>query len=109
MKKYVTKVRRGHSKGCRRPRSNRKACRRSSEATTRAVEGQRATARPDGGQASTRADSALEPRRSSRNVEVRELHEEDFLSAEKEGDKGYDFESNGERALEGYGEEELET
>ncbi|GFY85193.1 hypothetical protein Acr_03g0019670 [Actinidia rufa] len=58
------------------------------------------------------ADSALELRRSSRNVEVRELHEEDFPSdqeAEEEGDEEYDFESDGERVLEGYGEEELKT
>ena len=60
----------------------------------------------------TRANGALEPRRSSRNVEVREFHEEDFLSdqeTEDEGDEEYDFESDGERVLEGYGEEELET
>ncbi|GFY89319.1 late embryogenesis abundant (LEA) hydroxyproline-rich glycoprotein family [Actinidia rufa] len=58
------------------------------------------------------ADNVLEPRRSSRNVEVRELREEDFLSKqemEEEGDEEYDFESDGKRVLEGYGEEELET
>ncbi|GFS33428.1 HAT transposon superfamily protein [Actinidia rufa] len=57
-------------------------------------------------------DSALEPRRSYRNVEVREFHEEDFQSdqeTEEEGDEEYDFESDEERVLEGYGEEELET
>ncbi|GFZ18507.1 HAT transposon superfamily protein [Actinidia rufa] len=56
-------------------------------------------------------DSALEPRRSYRNVEVRELHEEDFLSdqeTEEEGDEEYEFESDEERVLEGYGEEDLE-
>ncbi|XP_057462414.1 uncharacterized protein LOC130752621 [Actinidia eriantha] len=58
------------------------------------------------------ADSALEPRRSCRNVEVRELHEEDFQSdqeTEEEGNEEYEFESDEERILEGYGEEELET
>ncbi|GFS30772.1 hypothetical protein Acr_00g0013980 [Actinidia rufa] len=58
------------------------------------------------------ADSALEPRRSCRNVEVRELHEEDFQSdqeTEDEGNEEYEFESDEERVLEGYGEEELET
>ncbi|GFS33653.1 hypothetical protein Acr_00g0029840 [Actinidia rufa] len=58
------------------------------------------------------AVSAVEPRRSYRNVEVRELHEEDFLSdqeTEEDGDEEYDFESDKERVLEGYGEEELET
>ena len=46
--------------------------------------------------------------RSSRNVEVRELHEEDFLSdqgMEEEGDEESDFESDGERVVEGYEEE----
>ncbi|GFY81739.1 hypothetical protein Acr_01g0015470 [Actinidia rufa] len=49
--------------------------------------------------------SALEPRRSSRNVQVRELHEEDFLSdqkTEEEGDEEYDFESDEESVLERY-------
>ncbi|PSS14347.1 Pescadillo like [Actinidia chinensis var. chinensis] len=58
------------------------------------------------------ADSAVERRRSCRNVEVRELHEEDFLSdqeTEEDGDEEYDFESDEERVLEGYGEKELET
>ncbi|KAM7482680.1 hypothetical protein LguiB_007263 [Lonicera macranthoides] len=58
------------------------------------------------------ADSVLEHRRSSRNVEVRELHEEDFVSedeSKKEGDEEFDFESDEERVLEGYGEEELEA
>lgn len=57
------------------------------------------------------ADSVLEPRRSSRNVGVRELHEEDFLSnddTEEEGDEKYECESDGDIILEGYGEEELE-
>lgn len=57
------------------------------------------------------ADSVLEPRRSSRNVGVRELHEEDFLSdddTEEEGDEEYECESDGDIILEGYGEEELE-
>ena len=58
------------------------------------------------------ADNVLEPRRSCRNIKVRELHEEDFLSdqeTEEEGDEEYEFESDEERVLEGYGEEELET
>ena len=57
--------------------------------------------------------SGLEPRRSSRNVEVRELHEEDFVSDDDtkgEGDEEeYEFESDTERVLERYGEEELEA
>ena len=56
------------------------------------------------------ADSASQPRRSVRNV--RELHEEDFVSDNEETDGEedvvYDFESDGERVLEGYGEEEVE-
>ncbi|GFZ18380.1 hypothetical protein Acr_27g0001190 [Actinidia rufa] len=64
------------------------------------------------GAKNTGADSALKPRKSSRNVEVRKLHEEGFLSdqkTEEKGDEEYDFESDGQRVLEGYGEEELET
>ena len=44
-------------------------------------------------------DSVLEPT-SFRNVEVRELHEEYFLSDQEikeEGDEEYDFESDGEK------------
>ena len=51
-------------------------------------------------------DSTLELKRG--NVEVREFHEEYFLSdqeMEYEGDEEYDFEFDGERVLEGYGEE----
>ena len=59
-------------------------------------------------------DSSQEPRRSSRNIEVRELHEEDFVSdedTEEEGDdeEEIEFESDTERVLEGYGEEEIEA
>ncbi|XP_050157550.1 uncharacterized protein LOC126631471 [Malus sylvestris] len=58
--------------------------------------------------------SSLEPRGSSKNVEVRELHEEDFISdedtEEEEGDdEEIEFESNTERVLEGYGEEEFDA
>jgi hypothetical protein len=56
--------------------------------------------------------SGLEPKRSFRNVEVRELYEDDFVSDEDtEGDgdnEDYEFDSDIERDLEGYGEEELE-
>ena len=48
------------------------------------------------------ADIALKLRRSSRNVEVRELIEEDFLSdqeTKRKGDEKYDFESDGERVF----------
>ena len=55
----------------------------------------------------------LEPSRSFRNVEVRELEEEDFISDEDTEGEGneedYEFESDTERVLEGYGEEELEA
>ncbi|XP_070669060.1 uncharacterized protein [Malus domestica] len=59
-------------------------------------------------------DSSLEPRRSSRNVEVRELHEEDFVSdedTEEEGDddEEIEFEADTEKVLEGCGEEEIEA
>ncbi|CAN6579016.1 unnamed protein product [Malus baccata var. baccata] len=58
--------------------------------------------------------SSLEPRGSSKNVEVRELHEEDFISDEdtkdEEGDdEEIEFESDTERVLEGYGEEEFDA
>ncbi|CAN6716044.1 unnamed protein product [Malus baccata var. baccata] len=57
--------------------------------------------------------SSLEPRGSSKNVEVRELHEEDFISdedTEEEGDdEEIEFESDTERVLEGYGEEEFDA
>lgn len=50
-----------------------------------------------------------QPRRSARNVLVRELHDEDFES-EGEGqgmdDEEFDFESDEDRARDGYGEEE---
>lgn len=53
--------------------------------------------------------SGLEPKRSFRNVEVRELYEDDFVSDEDtEGDgdnENYEFDSDIERDLEGYGEE----
>ncbi|TQD95476.1 hypothetical protein C1H46_018888 [Malus baccata] len=58
--------------------------------------------------------SSLEPRRSSKDVEVRELHEEYFISNEDtEEDEGDDeeveFESDKKRVLEGYGEEEFDA
>ncbi|XP_062018119.1 uncharacterized protein LOC133734505 [Rosa rugosa] len=53
------------------------------------------------------------PMRSSRNVEVRELHDEDFVSDEDTEEEGeevdVEFESNTEGVLDGYGEEELEV
>ena len=54
----------------------------------------------------------LEPRRNDINVEVRELYEVDFVSDEntkEASDDEYEFDSNGERVLERYGEEELEA
>ena len=57
-------------------------------------------------------DNALEPRKSFRNVEVREFHKKGFLSdqeTEEERDEKYDLESDGERILDRCGEEELET
>ncbi|XP_040373461.1 uncharacterized protein LOC112199077 [Rosa chinensis] len=54
-------------------------------------------------------DSSLEHRRSSRIQEIRELHEEDFVSDEEEEDEmTFEFESDEEGVLEGYGEEEFE-
>ncbi|XP_062014188.1 uncharacterized protein LOC133730653 [Rosa rugosa] len=54
-------------------------------------------------------DSSLEPRRSCRLQEIRELHEEDFVSDEEEEDEmDFEFESDEEGVLEGYGEEEFE-
>ncbi|XP_050160414.1 uncharacterized protein LOC126633937 [Malus sylvestris] len=67
------------------------------------------------GETSEEVGSSLEPRRSSKNVEVRKLHEEDFISDEdtKEEEEGDDekveFKSDTERDLEGYGEEEFDT
>ncbi|CAN6717456.1 unnamed protein product [Malus baccata var. baccata] len=55
-------------------------------------------------------DSSLDPKRSSRNVEVRELHEEDFVSdedMEEEGDEEVAFEL--ERVFKGHGKEEIEA
>ncbi|KAB2615524.1 hypothetical protein D8674_022112 [Pyrus ussuriensis x Pyrus communis] len=49
---------------------------------------------------------------SSRNFEVRELHEEYFVSdedMEEEDDEEGEFESDTKRALEGYGEEKIEA
>ncbi|CAN6685690.1 unnamed protein product [Malus baccata var. baccata] len=55
--------------------------------------------------------SSLESRGSSKNIEVRELHEEDFISDEETEEEGDDeeieFKSDTERVLEGYGEEEF--
>ncbi|KAI8543162.1 hypothetical protein RHMOL_Rhmol08G0196200 [Rhododendron molle] len=48
----------------------------------------------------TGVDEALQPRRTTRNVGVRELHEEDFLSEddpEKEVDEDFEFESDGDQ------------
>jgi hypothetical protein len=56
-------------------------------------------------------DEVLQPRRSTRNVGVRELHEEDFLSEddpEEEVDEDFEFESDGDQVMDGYGEEEDE-
>ncbi|KAG5557064.1 hypothetical protein RHGRI_007351 [Rhododendron griersonianum] len=59
-------------------------------------------------------DEVFMPRRSGRNVGVREpqeLHEEDFVSedeSEEEENEEIDFESNGDQVLEGYGGEEIE-
>ncbi|CAN6579051.1 unnamed protein product [Malus baccata var. baccata] len=57
--------------------------------------------------------SSLEPRGSSKNIEVKVLHEEDFISdedTEEEGDdEEIEFESDTERVLEGYGEEEFDA
>ncbi|XP_024161380.1 uncharacterized protein LOC112168490 [Rosa chinensis] len=59
---------------------------------------------------SSGVDSGL--RRSSRNVEVRELHDEDFVSDEDTEEEGeeedVEFESDTEGVLDGYGGEELE-
>ena len=60
----------------------------------------------------SRADNVMGSRRSGRNVEVRELHEVNFVSdedTEEEGSEENEFGSDGERVLEGYGEEEIET
>ncbi|GAB2270582.1 hypothetical protein Dimus_005467 [Dionaea muscipula] len=54
-------------------------------------------------------EEILQPRRSARNVGVRELNEEDFVSDEGEQvEEDFDFESDEDRVLEGYGEEEEE-
>ncbi|KAB2606295.1 hypothetical protein D8674_006012 [Pyrus ussuriensis x Pyrus communis] len=61
-----------------------------------------------------KVDSSLKPRRFSRNVEVRDLHEEDFVSDKDKKEEGGDeeeieFESEMERVLERCGEEEIEA
>ncbi|KAG5562685.1 hypothetical protein RHGRI_005417 [Rhododendron griersonianum] len=51
----------------------------------------------------TGADEVLQPRRTTRNVGVRELHEEDFLledDTEEEVDEDFEFESDGDQKLE---------
>ncbi|KAF7135096.1 hypothetical protein RHSIM_Rhsim08G0134200 [Rhododendron simsii] len=58
-------------------------------------------------------DEVFMPRRSGRNVgvrEPRELHEEDFVSEDdsEEENEEIDFESDGDQVLEGYGGEEIE-
>ncbi|GAB2299993.1 hypothetical protein Dimus_034039 [Dionaea muscipula] len=56
-----------------------------------------------------RVEEILQPRRSSRNVGVRELHEEDLVSDEGEQvEEDFDFESDEDRVLEGHGEKEEE-
>ncbi|KAL5711126.1 hypothetical protein ACHQM5_021617 [Ranunculus cassubicifolius] len=56
-------------------------------------------------------DSTLEPRRSARIAEVRELYEEEFQSGDDTEDEGVDqeddFESDGDQIMDGY-EEELQ-
>ncbi|XP_058210432.1 uncharacterized protein LOC131322890 [Rhododendron vialii] len=59
----------------------------------------------------TGADEVLQPRRSARNVGVRELDEEDFVSEDEtkeEVDEDFEFESDGDQVMEAYGEEEEE-
>ncbi|XP_024164516.1 uncharacterized protein LOC112171587 [Rosa chinensis] len=54
-------------------------------------------------------ESSLEPGRSCRLQEIRELHEEDFVSDEEEEyEMDFEFESDEEGVLKGYGEEEFE-
>ncbi|KAH7839784.1 hypothetical protein Vadar_008839 [Vaccinium darrowii] len=57
------------------------------------------------------ADEYLEPRRSGRNVGVRELHEDDFVSEDdadddEEVDEDFECEDDEGLVMEGYGEEE---
>ena len=55
------------------------------------------------------ADEMLEPRKSTRTVQYRELEEEDFDSDEEPKENDIDFESDEENVLERYGGgEELE-
>ena len=52
-----------------------------------------------------------EARGSTRHVEVRELHDLEFVSddeTEDDGNEVYEFESDGDKVLHGYGDEELE-
>ncbi|XP_058217430.1 uncharacterized protein LOC131328507 [Rhododendron vialii] len=59
----------------------------------------------------TGADEVLQPRRTTRNIGVRELHEEDFVSEDdtkEEVDEDFECESNGDEVMHGYGEEEDE-
>ncbi|KAB2635368.1 hypothetical protein D8674_025902 [Pyrus ussuriensis x Pyrus communis] len=56
----------------------------------------------------------MERHQSSRNVEVSELHEEDFVSnedtkEEEKDDEEVEFESNTEIVLEGYGQEDSDA
>ncbi|GAB2283738.1 hypothetical protein Dimus_018231 [Dionaea muscipula] len=56
-------------------------------------------------------EEILQPRRSARNVGIRELHEEDFVSDEEQQvdeEENIDFDSDDDRVLERYGEEEDE-
>ncbi|KAI8539556.1 hypothetical protein RHMOL_Rhmol09G0192400 [Rhododendron molle] len=56
-------------------------------------------------------DEVLQPRRTTRNIGVRELHEEDFVSeddTEEEIDEDFECESDGDEIMHGYGEEEDE-
>ncbi|KAH7836426.1 hypothetical protein Vadar_001136 [Vaccinium darrowii] len=57
------------------------------------------------------ADEYLEPRRSGRNVGVRELHEDDFVSEDdadddEEVDEDFECEDDEGLVMDGYGEEE---
>ncbi|KAG5529041.1 hypothetical protein RHGRI_029642 [Rhododendron griersonianum] len=56
-------------------------------------------------------EATVQPRRTTRNIGVRELHEEDFVSeddTEEEVDEDFECESNGDEVMHGYEEEEDE-
>jgi hypothetical protein len=55
------------------------------------------------------ADEVLQSRRSARNVEVRELYEQDFVvkdDTKEEENEDIECESDGDSVSEGYGKEE---